>query len=103
MSQYDSLYASSPNVARVHTVYGDPVEETVRPNNTLDGVELAVGTIYRPYEKPKRRSRDGGKPLCDTEGCKAWPTATGHCVGHSRSMGLIPNWNKDGRKTDEPD
>jgi len=107
-SFYDSAYASQPNVAKVHTMFGDPVDQTVRPNNTQDNVVQAVGSIYRQYEKPLRKSKelnrfDKPKVLCATDGCKAFPTKTGHCVGHSRSLGLIENWNQQGRKTDEPD
>ena len=100
-THYDSAYSSSPDVALAHTVHGEPVDKSLRPNSTLDDVQLAVGTIFRPYEKPKRKI--DGKVRCDTEGCRAWPTKTGHCVGHSRSLGLIENWNVEGRKTDEPD
>lgn len=107
-SFYDSVYASKSDVALVHTLYGEPVDQTVRPNNTQDKVVQAVGSLYRPYVKPLRKSKELNrfekpKVLCATDGCKAFPTKTGHCVGHSRSLGLIENWNQQGRKHDEPD
>ena len=97
----NSAYSSQPGVALVHTMYGEPVDETVRPNNSSDEVTQAVGNIYRPYEKPKRKV--DGRVRCATDGCKAFPTKTGHCVGHSRSLGLIENWNQEGRKPHEPE
>jgi len=103
----NSAYSAQPDVAQVHTVYGEPVDQTLRPDSTDEGVSQAVGTIYRPYEKPTRKAGTNrfGKPkvLCATDGCKAFPTKTGHCVGHSRSLGLIENWNQEGRKPHEPD
>lgn len=107
-SHYDSAYSSKSNVALVHTVHGEPVDQTVRPNNTQDHVVQAVGSLYRPYEKPLRKSKelnrfDKPKVLCATDGCRAFPTKTGHCVGHSRSLGLIENWNVEGRKPHEPE
>jgi hypothetical protein len=94
----NGAYASAPDVALIHSVYGEPVDQTVRPNTTDADVAQLPNAWFREYEKPKRRHRDNGKPLCNTEGCRAYPTGTGHCVGHSRRMGLIENWNKDGRK-----
>jgi hypothetical protein len=96
----NGAYASHPDVALVHTVYGEPVEETARPNTTGTGIELLPNAHFRNYEPPKPRLPQDTrvKNLCASEGCRAYRTATGHCAGHSRSLGLIPNWNKDGRK-----
>jgi hypothetical protein len=104
----NSAYSSQPGVALVHTLNGDPVEESGRPNSTNEGVSQAVDSIYRDYEPPKRTAPEPNrfgqtKVLCATDGCKAFPTKTGHCVGHSRSLGLIENWNQEGRKPHEPD
>jgi hypothetical protein len=98
-----TVNSAASGIALAHTVHGDPVTAQGRANSTLDGVEQATFTMMRPYQEPKRRHKDNGKTLCATDGCRAYPTATGHCVGHSRSMGLIENWNQEGRKTNEPD
>jgi hypothetical protein len=107
-THYDSAYSSQPNVALVGSLYGEPVEGSVPPNATDNNVALATGTYFRPYERPLRKSKelnrfDKPKVLCATDGCRAFPTKTGHCVGHSRSLGLIENWNQEGRKPNEPD
>ena len=99
----NSAYSSQPDVALIHTVYGEPVDQTVRPNTTDAGVSQSVGSLYRPYEKPKRRRHDNGKTLCATDGCRAYPTPTGHCIGHARKLGLVENWNQEGRKPHEPE
>ncbi len=86
----NSAYSSQPGVSLVHTVHGDPVEQTTRPNNTDDGVTQAVGSLYRPYVAPPRVVEKG---RCTHDGCRGWATKTGYCAGHSRSMGLITTWS----------
>jgi hypothetical protein len=89
MSHYTSVHASGENIALAHTVYGDAVEATKRPNSTNDNVKLAVGSIFSNYgESPQPVT----SKMCATEGCRAYSTKTGHCAGHSRSLGLIEKW-----------
>jgi hypothetical protein len=98
----NSAYSSQPDVALIHTVYGEPVDQTVRPNNTDEGVTSSVGSLYRPYKKPQRTRN--GHAVCATDGCRAYPSkGTGHCIGHARKLGLVENWNQEGRKTHEPE
>lgn len=98
MSNYTHDNATAPGIALAHTVYGEPVMGSMRPEMAGEGTSQVAGNIMAPYKKPVRRHRDNGKALCASEGCRAWPMKGGeHCVGHARSLGLIENWNRDGR------
>lgn len=86
-----SVHGSAPDVTLAYAMYGDPVDDTGRPDSTGDDVVQQVWSVFQDYRG------------CLTEGCRAHPTKTGHCVGHSRSLGLVENWNQKGRQPHESD
>jgi hypothetical protein len=92
---------TAPGIQLAHTAYGEPVTATMRLNSTDEGVAPVVTqSIMRPYQVPKRRRSDNpDKLLCSFEGCKGFPMREQiYCVGHARSLGLIQNWNKEGKR-----
>ena len=101
---YNNQNSAAPGVVQVGKAYGDPVQG-IRGIASDDNIQPAGMFSTAPYRPPKRRAKDSpGKVLCSTEGCKAWPMkATGHCTGHSRSLGLIQNWKHNGQRKDSPD
>ena len=97
--QHDN--STAPGIALAHTVYGSPVSSQTPADGIGENVaRVTTGSVFSNYKKPPRRSQDNGKELCASDGCRAYPAAVGkgYCVGHARSLGLIENWGREGRK-----
>lgn len=90
---------SAEGIALAHTVYGQPVTATGRPDSTQPNVQLAVGNIMAPYKPPPRRDLDNPElALCAEEDCKAFPVkGLDYCAGHSRKRGLMSTCQMCGR------
>lgn len=116
-NNYTPDNSAAGGIALAHTIRGEHISGNVALVNSakatgVDTIKQATGYSTAPYRPPtekvpKVNKGGGSKPknrlpkrqLCkaNEHTCKGFATKTGYCVGHSRSMGLIQNWNKDGR------
>lgn len=92
MSQYRQANTTAPGAALAHTIYGEPVTASLKPESTGDNVAQSTQSFMRPYQPPKRRQGDNpDRELCAHEGCKAYPRAgKSYCPGHGRMHGESP-------------
>lgn len=83
--------ATAPGIALAHTIHGEAVNASVRPESAAPGTTRAVGSVFSPYKPPARRAHDKGKTLCSEEGCKSYPIKDkSYCAGHARQHGELP-------------
>ena len=84
--------SAKDGIALAHSVYGDPVTATMRPDSHGDNIGPATWSTA-PYVPPARRHRDNPeRKLCSFEGCKGYPSKAGggdYCIGHAKSLGLV--------------
>ena len=103
---YRPVHSQNEGIALAHTVYGEPVHASRPENAGAENAAPAWGThSTAPY---KRRAFDNpAKALCATEGCTAFPMTRadgqGHCVGHARKLGYVPNWSPKSKKVVDGD
>lgn len=105
MSNFVHENSTAEGIALAHTVYGDPVGDTGRPNSTQEGVALATFSAFSPYKKPRPervrdkvaehppRFNDVGKQMCSHPDCGTYSMKdVPYCPGHARSLGFVKNW-----------
>ena len=101
--QHAQKAGEGSTVVRVGQLEGRALADSHgREGGLRDGISVAVGNVFEPYVKPKRRRKDNpDKLLCMEDGCNAFPMKElDYCTGHARSMGLIENWKKAGREAE---
>lgn len=83
---------SAPGTVPAHTIYGQPVTASMRPEMAVEGTAISTQSMMRAYQPPKRRQRDNpDRELCAEEGCKAYPReGRSYCPGHGRLHGESP-------------
>lgn len=91
--------SSADGIALAHTVYGEHVTATARPDATMPNVQPSIGNIMAPYKPPPRRKSDSPDiALCAEEGCKGFPVSDlDYCAGHARKRGLLLTCKMCGR------
>lgn len=98
MGPYDTNQNSiAEGVVRVDSLYAR-VDGSGGVTHETEDVKLLRQPHMAHYRPPKRRKKDNPDIiLCSAEDCKAFPMKeTGYCAGHTRSMGLRPDWPKGG-------
>lgn len=89
-NNYTHDNATAPGIALAHTIYGEPVLASMRPESAIEGTVKQVQPIFSNYKPPKRREHDKGHVLCSEEGCKAYPmSGKNYCPGHARVHGEV--------------
>lgn len=88
-NNYTHDNASASGIALAHTIYGEPVTASMRPEMAVEGTVRQVQSVFSDYKPPKRRLKDSpDKLLCSEDGCKAFPVeGKNYCPGHARSKG----------------
>lgn len=98
--------ATAPGIALAHTLAGEHKAGVGGVTHAAGNVQQAGLHSTAPYKPPRRRVQDDAKretPLCEVEGCKAWPMKRFPvCSGHARSQGLVKNWSTNPEKN-KPD
>jgi hypothetical protein len=88
-NSYTHDNASAPGIALAHTIYGEPVTASMRPEMAVEGTVRQVQSVFTDYKPPKRRLKDNpSKALCSEDGCNAFPVdGKNYCPGHARAHG----------------
>lgn len=96
---HTSVHATNEGVVLAHTLYGEPTSSHLRASQVGNPNIVQATWSTAPYIPPARRQVDSklrDKPLCATEGCRAWATKTGYCNPHGRKLGLVPSCEHEG-------
>ena len=87
-NNYTHDTATAPGIALAHTIHGQAVDASLRPEMAQEGTVKQTHSQFRAYQPPKRRAHDQGHALCSEDGCKAYPVdGKNYCPGHARQHG----------------
>lgn len=95
--------AQASGIVHAHAMYGQPVQATAPENMTSSNIRPAFGSwSTAPYVGPEEiltKVIHTARRCHGNEGtCKGFPMKDlDYCSGHARSLGLVQNWNKNGR------
>lgn len=99
--------AQASGIVHAHAMYGQPVQATAPPNLTNSNIQPAFGLwSTAPYvsEDDVHTAKIHTARRCkgNDGACKGFPMKDlDYCSGHARSLGLVQNWNKNGRIDDD--
>lgn len=105
-----SIHAREEGVALAHTIYGEPSAQgnyaafgSAGPNGNIQRATFSVFEAYKsPDQKLTETIHTSRRCLGKDGTCKGFPMKDlDYCSGHARSLGLVPNWNKNGKMTDD--
>ena len=87
-NSYTHDNATASGIALAHTIHGEPVTASLRPESAGEGTIKQAQPVFTDYRPPKRRAHDHGHDLCAEPDCKAYPMeGKNYCTGHARLHG----------------